>query len=279
MQRRSYGLRAAFQITWRALLAYGSDHASSFAAAVAYYTLFSIFPLALFFVGFSGYFISRNQRDQIVVQLAKLFGGASTGTIYRQVEAATAGRAGFGLIGLVGALWGASAVFGALRTGLNAVWHVAGGPPWWKSKLYDLASVIGLLAMLGLALGITIVLTNLTAGMEQLFGTRLSGLASFILSAMFVLLPVVIAFVTFLALYVLISPPNIHLRHVWLGALISATGYQAISLSFGLYVRYFAHYDRVYGSLGAVIGFLFFAYLMGSLILLGAEISEAYMEW
>ncbi len=279
MHRLSDGLRAAFRITWRGLLSYSADHASSFAAAVAYYTLFSIFPLALFFIGFSGYFISRNQRDRIVLQVVNLFGGASTGTIYHQVELAMKGRAGLGLIGLVGALWGASAVFGAIRTGLNAVWHVEGGPPWWKSKLYDLASVIGLLLMLGLALTFTIVLTNVTSRIEHLFGARLGGVASFTLAATFVLIPVVIAYFTFLALYLLASPPHIHLRHVWLGALISAIGYQAISLGFGIYVRYFANYDRVYGSLGAVIGFLFFAYLMGSLILLGAEISEAYMEW
>ncbi len=272
------GLKAVFRITWRGLLSYNTDHASSFAAAVAYYTLFSIFPLALFFIGFSGYFITRSQRDAIVGQVANLFGGASTGTLYHEVELAMAGRAGLGLIGLIGALWGASAVFGAIRTGLNAVWHVTNGRPWWKAKLLDLASVIGLLAMLGLALALTLVLTNVTNRIEHLFGARLSGLATFTLAATLVLVPVVLAFFTFLALYVLASPRHIHLRHVWLGALISAVGYQAISLCFGLYVSYFAHYDRVYGSLGAVIGFLFFAYLMGSLILLGAEISEAYME-
>ncbi len=38
----------------------------------------------------------------------------------------------------------------------------------------------------------------------------------------------------------------------------------------------FAHYNAIYGSLGAVIAFMFFVYLAGQLFLLGAEIAS---EW
>jgi membrane protein len=272
-------VRTVARIIWQALNAYGTDHASSFAAAVAYYMLFSIFPLVLFFISFSGYFITQSQRENLVLQISSLFGGASTTEIYREILKATNGRAGLGLLSLAAALWSASAVFGALRTGLGAVWRWEHGRPWWLSKMDDLIGVICLGAMLGLALATTIVLTTVTNRVEQLLGAQVSQITSLFLSVIFVVLPIFLAFITFLVLYALASPPYIRLRHVWLGAAIAAVGYQIISLGFGFYVRYFAHYDRLYGSIGAAIAFLFFAYLMGSAILFGAEISESYMEW
>lgn len=271
-------LKTVSRIIWRALNEYGADHASSFAAAVAYYMLFSIFPLVLFFISFSGYFITRTQREDLVVQISELFGGASTTEIFREISKATNGRAGLGVLSLFAALWSASAVFGSIRTGLAAVWRFEHSRPWWISKIDDLISVVCLGAMLGLALATTIILTTVTHRVEKLLGAQVSQITSIVLSAAFFLLPIVLAFITFLVLYSLASPPHIRLQHVWLGAVIAAVGYQIISLGFSFYVRFFAHYDRLYGSIGAAIAFLFFAYLMGSVILLGAEISESYME-
>jgi hypothetical protein len=77
-------------------------------------------------------------------------------------------------------------------------------------------------------------------------------------------------------LYVWASPPHIRWRQVWPGALFGAIGFVALSFGFSLYARYFGHYDKVYGTLGAAIAFLFYAYLVGTLILLGAEVVEQY---
>jgi uncharacterized BrkB/YihY/UPF0761 family membrane protein len=43
-----------------------------------------------------------------------------------------------------------------------------------------------------------------------------------------------------------------------------------------LYLRRFADYDRVYGSLGAVVAFLLFVYVGANVVLFGAEIAS---EW
>ncbi len=45
---------------------------------------------------------------------------------------------------------------------------------------------------------------------------------------------------------------------------------------FAIYLRYFGNYDAVYGSLGAVIAFLFFVYVSANVLLLGAEMAA---EW
>jgi membrane protein len=54
--------------------------------------------------------------------------------------------------------------------------------------------------------------------------------------------------------------------------------FQVAQTGFGLYVANFAHYDKVYGSLGAVIAFLFFMYISANILLFGGELTKAYSE-
>ena len=60
------------------------------------------------------------------------------------------------------------------------------------------------------------------------------------------------------------------------GALAAAAGFEAVQYGFSLYVTYFGHYNKIYGSLGAIVAFLFFIYLASSVFLFGAEIAAEY---
>lgn len=271
-------MKTAFAVATGAVRGFVSDQAGSFAAAIAYYTLFSIFPLTLFLVSVSGYFMTAAQRDALVEHVSDLLPNASTSAIYRQIHTVTNGRAALGVIGLVAALWSASAVFTAIRSGLHAVWKTHNARPWLVAKAIDLASVAGFGLMLTLSLAGSILLTGIGARTEHLLTGPLAGLVSLGLRAVFYFLPGAAAFLAFWVLYELASPRAIHWTDTWLGALVAAVGYQVISIGFGFYVRFFGRFDRVYGSLGAVIAFLFFAYLVGSLVLFGAEIIARYAE-
>lgn len=255
---------------------YGKAQGGSFAAAIAYYTLFSIFPIAVFLIGFSGYFLSDAQRNSMVNQLTSALGGGSTSNVREQVMAVTSGRAGLGIIGLIGAIWSGSAVFTAIRTGLNAVWEKQKKASWLVQKIKDLGGVIGLGVLLALSIASTAVLTVVANLSKKLLGEEVGHVVAYPIGLLLIVAPIGIVFLAFGALYVWASPPHIHWRQVWPGALFGAIGFVALSFGFSLYARYFGHYDKVYGTLGAVIAFLFYAYLIGVLILLGAELVEQY---
>lgn len=65
-------------------------------------------------------------------------------------------------------------------------------------------------------------------------------------------------------------------RDAWPAALLVAVLLGLLQNLFAVYVGNFAHYNTIYGSLGAVIAFMFFVYLAAELFLLGAEIAS---EW
>ncbi len=271
-----YAVRTLWRLAKGSVLAYAKDKASAFAAAIAYHTLFSIFPLSLFVIGVAGYFMTKGQRNALANDLAQALGSGTSANIERQIRLVTNGRAGLSIFGLLLALWSASAIFGSLRTGLNAVWKYERRRSWITAKAQDLLAVFGFGLLLAVAFAATFVLTLLSQIAHHLLGTRLGDLATLFFSLLFFLLPFAVSFFTFGVLYIVTSPPSVHWRRVWPGALVGAIGFQALNLGFSVYVRSYGHFDKIYGSLGAVIAFLFYAYLLSSLMLFGGEVAHQY---
>lgn len=270
-------MRTAFRVAKDTYSGFGKDNGTSFAAAIAYYTLLSIFPFVLFVVGLAGYFITSSQRQDLVNKIVSFMGsggGQLSGNIQQQVSSATQGSAVLTIVGLVTAAWSASAVFGAIRTGLWVIWDNHQKRNFVVTKLLDLGGVIGLGLVLGLGLAANIALAWVSTLVAHLFPGQAGSAVSWLFGIVFVLAPIGIAFVAFSMLYTLASDPEIGWKQVWPGALLCAIGFQLLSIGFSVYLRFFGHYAKVYGALGAVIAFLFYAYLIGILILLGAELSD-----
>ena len=85
-----------------------------------------------------------------------------------------------------------------------------------------------------------------------------------------------VVFGVYLMMYRFVPSSEAKVRTVWVGALVAAPGFEALEYGFSVYVDHFAHFDRVYGSLGAVVAFLFFVYLNASVFLFGAEVASEY---
>jgi membrane protein len=56
------------------------------------------------------------------------------------------------------------------------------------------------------------------------------------------------------------------------GALLAAMLFEVVKVGFTIYLENFSSYDVVFGSLGAVVAFLFWVFLSANILLLGAEI-------
>jgi membrane protein len=258
----------------RIMRRFSADHATSYAAAIAYYTLLSIFPFILFAIGLAGYFISDSQRAELTRRIASALGSGISSTISQQVDAATRGSAGATAFGLITAAWSASAVFGAIRTGIEAVWDYHPRRNWLRTKARDLLAVVGFALVLGVSLASNIALAAITAILRRLAGATAGAEIVWLARVGLFVLPLAIAFLAFTLLYAFASDRRFAWRQIWPGAALVTFGFEALSLGFGFYLRYFGNYAKVYGTLGAVIAFLFYAYLLGCFILLGAELID-----
>lgn len=270
---------------WRLILAhaaraYGSDHCSSFAAAMAYYALLSLFPLAIFAVSLAGYVLrDPSIQDRILDAVVDNLSISEAGrrALKDALPAVKDLRTPFGLFGLVSLAYSGSALFTQVRRALGTVFRVGRGRPFVQGKLLDMAQVFGLGALLLVSVVLTAAITFAQSYSSHLFGNRLDTAVTVLFAVGTVAAPGMVSLGVFIFAYRVVAVAGLGWRDALPGALVAAVGFEALKLGFAQYVAHFGNYDAIYGTLSSVVAFMFFAYLSAQLFLIGAEIAHASM--
>jgi len=173
-------------------------------------------------------------------------------------------------------VWAASGVMLSLMEGFRAAYRIPQGRSFLRQR--------GVAALLVFCAALPVII----ASALLVFGTRIEG---FVLTKIGVLekgerlvgwLPVVaqlartlVAIGAIIAgtcmLYHLGPNPRRPLRTVWHGAILSTLLWWITTTGFAWYVRNIAHYNVLYGSVGAVIALLVWMYLLSVIALIGCE--------
>lgn len=261
--------------------AYGRDTCSQFAAAISFRVLFAIFPFVLLLVSILGLVLQDEQlRKEVVDWLESVMPLSEDANVdlQRTIDGLSTPLSAAGFVALVGLLWSASGLAASLQTSLNRIWRSEQARPMARAKLVDFAVVAcgGLLVLVSFGLTIVIrVVEQATSEAAPGLG-ELGAVLKAAGQATEILIPFAITFATFLLLYHAIPISRPRLKDVWIGALVAAVGFELAKTGFAYFLANFARYNVIYGSLGAVIAFLFFVYLGASIFLFGAELSSAW---
>jgi membrane protein len=273
-------LRRTRILVFRSVKAFFDDSCSQRAAALSYYVLFSLFPLIIFSVGIVGLFLkdSRLQTDivdQIMnnIPLSQDQGRSDVTDALQNVASTRSGA--IGIVGLIGLAWSGSAIFGVLRSSLNVMFHVQQPRPPLIQKLIDLSIVLAFTPFFVLSIAATSALRLARRTSEDIpvLGNSPQALGFGWQVATF-LLPVVISFVAFFLVYWLVPARRLRPRYLLPGAMLAAVLFEVVKIGFNVYLENFSNYDVVFGSLGAVVAFLFWVYLSANIMLLGAELAS-----
>jgi membrane protein len=254
----------------RSVAEFLEDRCSLIGASIAYHVLFSLFPLMIVLAGAASLVVNASGlRAGLVHTVVHNLPLSASGQqqLRSLLLGATSRTAGLGLVAIVGLLYSASGMMAALRAALNQAWDVEDARPLLKGKLVDFALVfvIGTLSLASLALTITVRFLTTSAAVPG-WAEGIAGIC----------LPLGIAFLTVLCLYRLVPAADVHIADVWPAAVAVSVLLVVLQNLFALYVGNFGHYNAVYGSLGAVIAFMFFVYLAANIFLFGAELAS---EW
>lgn len=255
------------------------DHGPQFAAAISYYVLFSIFPLAILLVALAGLLLQEESARQAVVDAilanVPLSGDGASRLESILVSVAESPRA-LGILGLAGLVWSASGMAGAIRIALSLAWD-AEPRPFIRGKLLDLLMLVAAALLVFLSLALTAIGRLTDELREDLDGIFVLGWAgNLALVVVGVLAPLLISLITFAFAYRVLPSATTTLGGIWPGALVGALAFESAKHLFALYLENFARYEAVYGSLGAIAAFLFFVFLAANVLLLGAEVAS---EW
>ena len=258
------------------------DRCTQIAASISYYVFFSIFPLTIFLVTVLGQLLRDDDIKSDVVdtlldiapltpdggraQLEQVLGGVSTDLSL------------LGLLSVVGLMWAASAMMSAIRVALNAAWDAPYRRPPLRGKLIDFFMLLlfGALVIVSIiATGVRDLVQDVVTDHSLHLGP-IDDVLRFLLWLATFLAPILISFAVFAALYRWVPAVRTSFDEVWLGALTAAVAFELAKIGFTVYIRNFANYNAVYGSLGAVIVFMLFIFIAANVLLLGAEVAS---EW
>jgi membrane protein len=259
--------------------AYSRNLCPQLAAAIAYRVLFSLVPLAIFLVSIFGLLIQNAQRrDEIVTWIVDNLLLSPEGSVRLDEAISGLGQplSAVGLVALIGVLWAASGMMGSLRVALTNIWGTERRRAW-RGKTFDLVLVLLAGVLLLVAFGLTLAVRVVerlgerigsAVGMESL-GSAAGDVAQAVVS-------LALVFGTVLLLYRYVPPVRPRFAELWAPALLAAVAIGATQVGYGIYLSRFASYNLVYGSLAAVIGFLFLVYLCAAIFLFGAQLAATW---
>ena len=256
-----------------------THHGPQLAASISFYTVLSIFPLAIVLTAAFGLVVNDEAaRKEVVEFLVQRLPLQESGVddVRNMLRDAT-GRAGtLGLAGLVGLLYSASALMGATRNSLNAIWAIERRRPPLRGKALDILLVFAL----GTLFAASLVMGALTGAADDLGheigipDKLLTGVLGFLTS----LVPTVLSAIVFGVALVVLPDRRVRLRDIWPGIVVATVSFEIIQWAFGLYLRNFGSYSTIYGSLGTAVATMVFVYITAMALLIAAEIGRLWPE-
>ena len=289
-EERSFGVRMArwplgivqnlVRAVPMAIDGYFRDRLSQHAAGIAYRVLFSLVPLTIVLVTIVGVVLQDDaRRDQVVDEIVSRLPFTEEGTtnIEDAITRLASPTSAVGLISLVLFFWGSSGMMGAVRTGLEAALRVdpLGRRPAARAKLVDLILVAGagvlLIAVIVLAI-LAQVVTRLVGGAAEAVGLE-GGLLPEVLR---IAVPLVVATVVVMLLYRFVPARRLGFGDAVVGGVVTGLLLLAISAASAFVYDKVAGLSVIYGSITAVLVFLYSVYLYASALLFGAELAAAW---
>ncbi len=245
-------------------------HLGLIAAGVAFYAMLAIFPGMAATIAIWGVFADPVVIRDYLTSVRDLVPDAAYGILEAQLNAllsANSSTLGWTTaVSLVVALYSVHSGVSALIAGLNAI-HASRRRAGLMRHVGSLLLTFSLMGVFLAALATVVLLPVILNFLP------LGPVTGYLLT----IFPWLLMFVVVLIVLGLFYRwgPNMDDRHAWItpGAVLAALLWAGASMAFSVYLANFGAYNRVYGSIGAVIALLMWLYISAYIVLLGAAIN------
>jgi len=259
-----------------AIQSFTEKQAAQASAGLAYYSIFSIFPLLLVFIAAGSYFIDTNQVFNVVTRFIQQALPISRQIINENLQQILQARGTAGIISILSLLWSASGMFTNLAFNINLAWSRAARRNYLQNRLVGLWMIAGLIALIVLSL----TLSWITQRLPLMDIAQASPSVLILLRFLSAFGSWLMIFLVFLTLYHWIPTMHVPWSATLWGALLASLAWKVVTTSFAWYLdSRFGRYQLVYGSLGAIVAFLFLIYIISLITLFGAHLSAAIESW
>lgn len=259
---------------------WSKDKAARLAAALAYYTVFSIAPLILIAIAVAGLVFDRQAASGAIAgQISHLVGAQAAQAIQAMVKGASQPQHGIiaSVLGVVTLLFGASGVFGQLKDALNTIWEVQPKPGhgigmFLKDRFLSFTMVLGV----GFLLLVSLVLSTALSAFTGYLGGFARGV-TWLGPVLDVVVSLGIITLLLAMIFKVLPDAEVQWRDVWVGAFLTAVLFTLGKLLIGLYLGR-SSVSSAYGAAGSLVILLLWTYYSSQILFFGAEFTKVYAQ-
>lgn len=242
------------------------------AAALSYYTLFSMGPVLIIVTWIAGFFFKDSQiQTEILSTLAGVIGSRGAAIIKSiiDLESVDSGSTLVAMISIAVLIYGSSMVVYQLHNSLNIIWEI---DP--KKRIRDAvrrrAIAFSLVIAFGFFLVVSFSFQAILANLTEQIPANEQAIAVIYSLAAFCFMTLLFA-----ATYKSLPDHRMEWKHLWLGSSLTALIFFLGQLLIG---QYLANTDTTgaYGPVGSILIILFWIYYSSQIILIGAQFTKEY---
>ena len=267
-------LRSLADVTFRVVRNFARNDGAHMAAGMAYYAIFSLFPLALGAMAIATFLVSPEEAQATLFDFfeTQLPGLANTDVVRDNIEGIVASRGALGAFSIASLIFAGRSVFGAMHRIMDRAWQVSESRHFVVEQVRQIAMAAGV----GLALLASVGLSSsghLLAQGASLLGFR-GQFVEWAWAGLFAILPYVLSTFGFALVYRFVPHAPVRWRDVIPAAVLAGLLFELAKLGFVLYLTRFANFDRVYGSISTLVVLLLWVYIACFVLVVGAEVAS-----
>ncbi len=267
---------------WRLLKAtakaWHEDNAPRMAAALSYYTIFSMAPLLLLAIAVAGLVFGQEAAEgQVLEQFRGLVGEQSALALQSMIAAARHPSKDMwaAAVGLISLFIGASGVLSELKGALNKIWRVHEKGNWTKI-VKDRAMYFVMILCIGFLMLVSLLLSAVLAAAGEWF-TGYLPLPEAVMHASDFCFALLIITTLFALIFKYLPDIHIQWKDVWIGAAGTALLFTLGKFALGLYLGK-GMIGSSYGTAGSVLIILMWVYYSSLILYFGAEFTRVFAE-